>query len=142
MEVDRDANIVADAISRLPKEEHETPLPKEQIELNLSELLEVSDLYVTETVDQFAINAEEIDFPLAPQLVEVEQKLELHTAAGITTKAALLDTKSQWDYREVEGINLSTLPRRSLYPRPCANVHWNGTIITYVTQVGTDSLPL
>ena len=46
-----DANIVADAILRLPKEEHETPLSKEQIELNLSELLEVSDLYVTETVD-------------------------------------------------------------------------------------------
>ena len=41
------------------------------------ELLYISKLYVTETADQFAINAEEIDFSLAPQLVEVEQKLEL-----------------------------------------------------------------
>ena len=87
-----EANIVADAISRLPKEKHETPLPKEQIELNLSELLDVSNLYVTETVDQFAINADEIDFPLAPQLVEVEHKLELHTAVGIPIRAALSDS--------------------------------------------------
>ena len=116
-----DANIVADAISRLPMEEHETPLSKEQIELNLSELLNISDLYVTETVDQFAINADEIDFPLAPQLVEVEQKLELNTAAGITTKAALLDTKSQWDYREVEGIKLIHFAKKIHVPRTLRN---------------------
>ena len=71
------ANHVADAISRLPMEEHKTPLTEEQIELNLSELINVSELYVTETVDQFATNVEEIVYPLAPQLVEVEQKLEL-----------------------------------------------------------------
>ena len=112
-----EANIVADAISRLPMEAHETPLSKEQIELNLSELLNISDLYVTETVDQFAINAEEIDYPLAPQLVEVEQKLELNTAAGIKTKAALLDTKSQWDYREVEGIKLIHFAKKFLITR-------------------------
>ena len=75
-----DANKVADTISRLPKkEEHEVPFPKEQIKVNLMELLNIFDLHVTETADQFAINAEEIDFSLAPQLVEVEQQLELNT---------------------------------------------------------------
>ena len=81
------------------------------------ELLNISDLYVSETANQFAINAEEIDFPLAPQLVEVEQKLELNTAAGITIKAALLDTKSQWDYRDVEGIKLIHFAKKIYVPK-------------------------
>ena len=112
-----DANKVADAISRLPKEEHESPLSKEQIEVNLMELLNISELFVTETADQFAINAEEIDFPLAPQLVEVEQKLELNTAAGEIIKAALLDAKSQWDYRHVEGIKLIHFAKKIYVPK-------------------------
>jgi len=99
-----DANKVADAISRLPKEEHETPLQKEQIEANLSELLCISELFVAESVDQFATNVEEIDYPLAPQLVKVEQKLELNSAAGTTIIAALNDPKSQWEYKDVEGV--------------------------------------
>jgi hypothetical protein len=112
-----DANKVADAISRLPKEEHESPLSKEQIEVNLMELLDISELFVTETADQFAINAEEIDFPLAPQLVEVEQKLELNTAAGEIINAALLDAKSQWDYRHVEGIKLIHFAKKIYVPK-------------------------
>ena len=54
-----DTNTVADAILRLPMEEQKNPLTEEQIELNLSELLNVFKLYVTETVDQFATNVEE-----------------------------------------------------------------------------------
>ena len=61
--VEGKANTVADAILRLPKEEHETPPKVEQIELNLSELLKVSKLFVTDTVDQFSINVEDIDYP-------------------------------------------------------------------------------
>ena len=63
------------------------------------------------------MNAEQIDFPLAPQLVEVEQKLELNTAAGMTIKAALLDTKSQWDYRDVEGIKLIHFAKKIYVPK-------------------------
>ena len=84
-----------DAISRLPKEEHETPPLEEQIELNLGELLNVSELFVADTVDQFSINVEDIDYPLAPQLVEVEQKLELNTAAGEIINTVLKNPKSQ-----------------------------------------------
>ena len=50
---------MADAILRLSKEKHETPLMEEQIELNLSELLNVSNLYVIETpADRFATNVQ------------------------------------------------------------------------------------
>jgi len=42
-----------------------------------------------------------------PQLVEVEQKLELNstTTQAIELRTALLDPKSQWEYKEVKGIN-------------------------------------
>ena len=112
-----EANKVADAISRLPKEEHEIPLTEEQIELNLTQLLNISELYVTDCADQFAINAEEIDFPLAPQLVEVEQKLELATAAGAIISAALLNPESQWDYQDVEGVKLIHYCKRIYVPK-------------------------
>jgi hypothetical protein len=108
---------VADAISRLPKEEHETPPLEEQIELNLSELLKVSELFVADTVDQFSINVEDIDYPLAPQLVEVEQKLELNTVAGEIINAALNNPKSQWEYKDVEGAQLIHFCNRIYVPK-------------------------
>ena len=99
-------------------EEHETPLTEEQIELNLSELLNVSELYVTETVDQFATNVEEIAYPLAPQLVEVEQKLELNTAAGAIITTALNDPDSQWEYKDVEeGVRLIHYCKKIYVPK-------------------------
>ena len=71
-------NVVADAISRLPTEEHadgETPL--QHMEIAACMLLGVNDLFVTDTFDAFSTSDEEIVFPLAPQLVEVEQKLKI-----------------------------------------------------------------
>ena len=50
------ANKVADSISWLSKEEHETPPQGEQIEINLSEILKVSKMFVTDNVDYFPIN--------------------------------------------------------------------------------------
>ena len=49
--------------------------------------------------------------------MEVEQKLELNTAAGMIIKAALLDMKSQWDYRDVEGIKLIHFAKKFHVPR-------------------------
>ena len=113
-----EANTVADAISRLPMEAHETPPTAEQIELNLSELLKISELFVADTVDQFAFNVDDIDYPLAPQLVEVEQKLELNTAAGEIINTALNDSESQWEYKRMwKEYNASTIAIRSMYPR-------------------------
>ena len=103
-----EANIVADAISRLPFEQHDSTIPREQIELATCHLLGVNNLYVTDAADSFAIDADEISFPLAPQIVEVEQKLELNNDSPHTVEmtTALSNPDSQWEYKEVEGINL------------------------------------
>ena len=103
-----EANIVADAISRLPKEEHAHADPARTHD-ELCALLQVNDLYVTETADCFATTTvDAIDFPLAPQLVEVEQKLELESQAKHVTEvtAGLNDPKSEWKYKDVEGFKL------------------------------------
>mgnify|MGYP007058482871 CR=1 FL=1 len=84
---------------------------------NLSELLNISELFVADTVDQFATNVEEIDYPLAPQLVEVEQKLELNTAAGAIISTALNDPKSQWEYKDVEEVKLIHFSNRIYVPK-------------------------
>lgn len=114
-----DANIVADAISRLPKEEHATPVSRDMAESQLCTLLCINDLFVTETADAFSSTTEETDFPLAPKLVEVEQKLELNstTVEAIELRATLLDPKSQWEYTEVEGINLIHYCKKIYVPK-------------------------
>ena len=72
-----------------------------------------------ETADVFSSTTEETDFPLAPQLVEVEQKLELNstTVEAIELRTALLDPKSQWEYTEVEGINLIHYCKKIYVPK-------------------------
>ena len=62
---------MADAISMLPLEGHATPISIDMDEADLCELLCIYDLYFTDTVDAFSSTEEEIDFPLAPQLVEL-----------------------------------------------------------------------
>lgn len=107
--IDGDANVVADAISRLPKEEHDSPPSIEALEAELCSLLEVNDLYVTDSSDFFAIDDSEIDYPLAPQLMEVEQKLELNsdTAEALKIKTALQkSTDNTYSYKDVEGRSL------------------------------------
>ena len=112
-----EANVVADAISRLPIEEHATPVSRDTLEQEVCTLLCISDLYVTDTADAFAIDIDAIDFPLAPQLVEVEQKLELNTAQGITTRAALAEPNSQWEHKDVEGISLIHFCKKIYVPK-------------------------
>jgi hypothetical protein len=48
-------------------------------ESKLCKPLHIPDLYFTDTADAFASTVEEIDFRLAPELMEVEQQLELNT---------------------------------------------------------------
>lgn len=67
-------NIIADAISILQKEQHETPVSQEQqlLEAELCALLELNNLYITEMAECFSIDNKYIDSPLVPHLVEVE----------------------------------------------------------------------
>ena len=91
-------NVVANAISRLPKEQRETPVKKKKLEAELCALLVVNDLNVTE---------------MAECLTEVEQKLELASdnAQALKIKAVLTDPKSEWEYKDVQSRRL----------RPCPN---------------------
>ena len=103
-----EANIVADAISRLPVALHEpAPSPKD-LENATCQLLGITDLLVSEANDSFVIDEDDIVFPLSPQIVEVEQKLELNTdnEQAIELKAALSKSDSKWKYQEVEGIKI------------------------------------
>ena len=67
-------NIIADAISILQKEQHDTPVSQEQqlLEAELCALLELNNLYITEMAECFSIDNKYIDSPLVPHLVEVE----------------------------------------------------------------------
>ena len=73
----------------------------------------MNDLNVTEMAECFAIDNNDIDFPLAPHLTEVEQKLELASdnAQALKIKAVLTDPKSEWEYKDVQSRRL----------RPCPN---------------------
>ena len=118
--IEGESNIVADAISRLPKEEHSQPISKEIRDLELCTLLGINELYVTDAAeDCFATNVDDIEFPLAPQLVEVEQKLELNKDddTALKLKADLSKPDSQWDYRVVEGVSLIHFAKKIHVPK-------------------------
>jgi hypothetical protein len=102
-----EANVVADAMSRLPMAHHETKIPSKTLENDACELLCLENLYVTDNADCFSLDPEEIAFPLAPQIVEAEQKLELNKESSTKIRADLEDkANSNWKYKPVEGINL------------------------------------
>ena len=54
--IEGEANIIADAISRLSKEEHAQPLSKEIHELELCTLLGINELLTNAAVDCFVCN--------------------------------------------------------------------------------------
>ena len=122
--IEGDANVVADAISRLPMEEHAKSVSRETHEKDLCMLLGLSDLFMTETTDCFASTAEDtINYPLSPQVVEVAQKLELNDQSKQTSemRTALDDPNSSWDYREVEGVKLLHFSEKIYVPKSLRN---------------------
>ena len=140
--IEGEANIIADAISRLPKEEHVQPLSKEIRELELCTLLGINNLYISDAaVHCFATNADDIKFTLAPQLVEVEQKLELNKDddTALKLKADLSKPDSQWEYRVLEGVSLIRYTKKIDVPRtlrqPVLNWYHH-----YLCQPGGDRL--
>ena len=83
----------------------------------------------------FTTTVDEINFPLAPQLVDVEKKLELNSNSSDAPEiqAFLLKPNSQWEYKEVEGVRLI-----HYYNKIYDYEYWIGSIITYVIQEETD----
>ncbi len=101
------ANVVADAISRLPKEEHATG-DSAILDMAACTLFGVNDLFVTDNADALATDELDITFPLQPQLVEVEQKRERQSSSTETSdiRMKLDKPESQWTTKDVEGHRL------------------------------------
>ena len=140
--IEGESKTVADAISRLPKEEHAQPISKEIRELELCTLLAINELYVTDTaVDSFATNIDEIEFPLAPHLVEVEQKLELNKDddTALKLRADLSKPYSHCEYRVVEGVNFIHFAKKIYVPKTLRQ-HVLNWYHHYLCHLGGDRL--
>lgn len=101
-----------------------------KLEAELCALLAVNGLIVTEMAECFAIDNNNIDSPLAPHLMEVEQKLKLASdnAQALKIKAGLTNPKSEWEYKDVESRRLRPRPNWILVVNPNQNqsliTHW------------------
>ena len=51
---------------------------------------------ISDNIDCFSLDIEEVSFPLAPQIVEAEQKLELQTVSSTNIRNNLNKAKSDW----------------------------------------------
>lgn len=112
-----EANVVADAISRLPITGHDEPPSPKTLEEDTCDLLCVDALFITPCADCFSLDPEEIAFPLAPQIVEAEQKLELQKKSSKQMNLELARKSSEWKYTMVEGINLVHYRDRVYVPK-------------------------
>ena len=72
-----EANVVADGFIQIPGAHHTHKLKNTTLEKYTCENLYLESLLITDNTDYFCLNIEEISFPLAPQIVEVEQNMEL-----------------------------------------------------------------
>ncbi len=102
------ANVVADAISPLPKEEHATG---NSVILNMAvcTFFGVNHLFVTDNADALATDEQDITFPLQPQLVEGEQKRKLGQSSSTETydiRMKLDKPELQWTTKDMEGHRL------------------------------------
>ena len=67
-----EANVVADAFSRLLMAHHIHKLADTTLEKDTYELLCMDLLFIYDNKDCFSLEIEEISLPLAPQIVEAE----------------------------------------------------------------------
>ena len=152
-------NIVADALSRLPKEDlpkyedlpkeeklkritdadvqqgrrlvyalSETPMEsdadrksRDDYYHELCSLLQINDFYVTtHSADCFVnVTNDEIVYPLAPQIVEEEQKnlLQSSSKEAVALKTALAKKDPHYEYKEVEGRQLLHFHEKIYVPK-------------------------
>ena len=63
-------------------------------------------LLIYDNTDCFSLDIEDISFPLAPKIVEVEQKLKLQSELRTNIRTNINKDNSDWKYNPVKGINL------------------------------------
>ena len=63
-------------------------------------------LFVSDNIDFFFIDTDEILFMLSPQIVESEQNLEIQAESITNTRTDINKGNSNWKYKPVKVINL------------------------------------
>ena len=109
----------------LSKEQYNHDVSNLDLELATCQLLGITNLYGTDAADSFAIDAEEISFSFAPQIMEEEQKLQLNSnnLQATTIKAVSSKPDSQWVYKVVEGLRLTHYNDKIYVSKsPCSHV--------------------
>ena len=101
-----EANVAADDFIRIPMAHHAHKSEATTLEEDTCELLCLYLLFISDNTDCLSLDTEDISFPLAPQIVEAEQKLKLQCDSSNNIMTNLNKDNSDWKYKPVEGINL------------------------------------
>ena len=83
--INGEANVVSDAFSHIPMVHHDHKLADANMEENTCDILCLDSLFIYDNTYCFSLDIYDISFPLAPQIVEAEQKLELQTESSTHT---------------------------------------------------------
>ena len=101
-----EANVVADDFRRIPMAHHADKLADTTMEEDTCEILYLDSLLISNNTECFYLDIEDISFPLAPQSMEAEHKMDLHTESSTNIRNDPQKANSNWNYKPVEGINL------------------------------------
>ena len=101
-----EANVISDAFICIPMVHHTRKLSDTTLEEDTCELLCLDLLFISYQTDCFSIDMEEISFPLDPQIMKAEQKLDIQDELITNIRTDLNNTNSYWKYKPVEGINI------------------------------------
>ena len=132
-------NLFANYFIRLTTAHHANKLENKTLEEDTCKLLCLYLLLIFDNTDCFYIYIEEISFPLDPQIVEAEQKLEPQDESSTNIRIDLNKANSNWKYKLYEGINLvhyrnkiyvpKTICKRVLKWYHCYLQHTGGDIL-------------
>ena len=87
--IKREASIAANAFILIPMVHRTHKLADTTLEEDTCELLCLDSFFISDNTDCFSLNIEEISFPLAPHIVEAEQKLELQAESSTNIRTNL-----------------------------------------------------
>ena len=89
-------SVVANAFIHIPMAHHAHKLSNITLEEKTFELLCMEFLFIPDNADFFSLDIEEISFPLAYQIVEVEHNLELQAELSTNIRTDINKSNSDW----------------------------------------------
>ena len=95
-------------------------------------------LFVSDNTECFSLDIGDISFPLAPQILEAEQNMELQTESSTNIRTNLNLANYYWKYKPVEYINLVHYGDKIYVPKNLCKRVINCIIAISNIQVGID----